>query len=121
MDKEPNVPLPCLEVSLLELLPAVPDGVELDCHSSCNLQGLLLTLAGMGDEGMSVWCKGCRYCHLQLQERPGAFFLWNILLVAVVAKELLQTSIMKGKLLDTIVSDDVNTLHALAYLVVSYF
>ncbi|KAF6138548.1 hypothetical protein GIB67_022582 [Kingdonia uniflora] len=81
MDKEPNVPLPCLEVSLLELLPAVPDGVELDCHSSCNLQdtrlfflfcflsqidhiflsrvcsetagglpGLLLTLAGMGDD-----------------------------------------------------------------------
>ncbi|KAF6138620.1 hypothetical protein GIB67_032514 [Kingdonia uniflora] len=42
MDKEPNVPLPCLEVSLLELLPVVPvepGGVELDSHSSCNLQG----------------------------------------------------------------------------------
>ncbi|KAF6138645.1 hypothetical protein GIB67_032539 [Kingdonia uniflora] len=41
MDKEPNVPLPCLEVSLLELLPVVPvepGGVELDSHSSCNLQ-----------------------------------------------------------------------------------
>ncbi|KAF6135833.1 hypothetical protein GIB67_028152 [Kingdonia uniflora] len=42
MDKEPNVPLPCLEVSFLELLPIVPvehGGVELDSHSSCNLQG----------------------------------------------------------------------------------
>ncbi|KAF6142419.1 hypothetical protein GIB67_033846 [Kingdonia uniflora] len=43
MDKEPNVPLPSPEVSLLELLPVVPvepGGVELDSHSSCNLQGV---------------------------------------------------------------------------------
>ncbi|KAF6169153.1 hypothetical protein GIB67_038650 [Kingdonia uniflora] len=43
MDKEPNVPLPCLEVSLLELLPVVPvepGGIELDSHTSCNLQGI---------------------------------------------------------------------------------
>ncbi|KAF6154359.1 hypothetical protein GIB67_026815 [Kingdonia uniflora] len=34
-------------------------------------------------------------CLMLLKERPGAFFLWNILLVAIVAKALLQASIMK--------------------------